>query len=156
MPSFEFKRGGGWNGKDRVFGTKISLFADTRGQPSDIMIDKGNIHDKHFVEKHIENTIGMRKKTLNLDMHYMSAELRRTVRKKGIWVNMDVRNQDYRRKRGPKFRFNGQIYKLRFLIERLNAWVKNIKRLRFKREYNISSFRGFVYLALIIILLRRN
>jgi transposase len=156
VPSFEFERGGGWNGKDRVFGTKISLFADRRGQPGDVMIDKGNIHDKTFVEQHMKNTVGMRKKTLNLDMHYMSAALRRTLRNKGIWVNMNVRTQDYQRKRGPKFRFDKHIYTLRFLIERLNGWIKNFKRVRLRRDYHVSSFKGFVYLALIIILLRRN
>lgn len=156
VPSFEFEKGVGWNGKDRVAGTKISLFADGRGQPSDAIIDKGNIHDKNFVEKHLKNTVGMRKKKLNLDMHYMSADLRRNLRSKGIWVNMKVRDQDYHRKRGPKFRFNEQIYNLRFLIERLNGWIKNFKRLKFRREYHVSSFKAFVYLALIIILLRRN
>ncbi|HCM82614.1 TPA: hypothetical protein DIS60_04615 [Patescibacteria group bacterium] len=48
------------------------------------------------------------------------------------------------------------IYKLRFLIERLNGWIKKFKRLKFRREYHVSSFKAFVYLALIIILLRRN
>lgn len=156
VASFEFQRGGGWNGKDRVFGTKISLFADTKGQPSDVIIDKGNIHDKNFVEKHMKNTAGMKKKKLNLDMHYMSADLRRNLRNKGIWVNMKVRDQDYHRKRGPKFRFDEQIYNLRFLIERLNGWIKNFKRVKFRRDYHLSSFKAFVYLALIIILLRRN
>jgi len=154
--SFEFERGGGWNGKDRVFGTKISLFADINGQPGDVIIDKGNIHDKDFVEHHVRNTIGMRKKKLNLDMHYMSAVLRRELRKKGIWVNMKVRDQDYHRKRGPKFRFDKTIYALRFLIERLNGWIKSFKRIRFRRDYHLAGFKAFVYLALIIILVRRN
>ena len=96
----------------------------------------------------------MRKKMLNLDMHYMSALLRRDLRKKGIWVNMKVRNQDYRRKRGPKFKFDAIIYKFRFLVERLNGWIKNFKRIRMRQEYHFANFKAFVYMALIIILLR--
>ncbi len=104
--SFEFERGIGWNGKDRIAGSKVSIFADKNGQPADVAFGKGNIHDKNFIPIHVKNTIGMRKNILNLDMHYMSALLRRDLRKKGIWVNMKVRNQDYRRKRGPKFKSN--------------------------------------------------
>lgn len=152
--SFEFKRGVGWNGKDRVAGTKISLFADRNGHPADVAFGKGNIHDKNFLPIHVKNTVGMRKKILNLDMHYMSAELRRSLRKKGIWVNMKVRNQDYRRKRGPKFRFDETVYKFRFLVERLNGWIKNFKRIRMRQEYNVANFKAFVYVALLIILLR--
>lgn len=102
----------------------------------------------------MKNTVGMRKKTLNLDMHYMSAVLRRELRQKGIRVNMKVRDQDYRRKRGPKFRFDRTIYNLRFLVERLNGWLKNFKRVRLRRDYHMASFKAFVYLALIIILIR--
>lgn len=156
IPSFEFIRGVGWNGKDRIAGTKISLFADKNGQPGDVAFDKGNIHDKEFVPLHMDNTVGMRKKTLNLDMHYMSAVLRRDLRQKGIKVNMKVREQDYKRKRGPKFRFDRTIYNLRFLVERLNGWLKNFKRIRIRRDYHLASFKAFVYLALIIILIRRS
>lgn len=152
--SFEFARGIGWNGKDRVAGTKVSLFVDRYGYPADAVISKGNIHDKNFIPAHMKNTVGMRKKILNLDMHYMSAVLRRDLRKKGIWVNMKVRDQDYRRKKGPKFKFDETIYKLRFLVERLNAWIKNFKRIRMRQEYHLANFKAFVYMALIIILLR--
>lgn len=152
--SFEFTRGVGWNGKDRIAGTKVSLFADRYGYPVDVVVDKGNIHDKDFIPIHMKNTVGMRKKMLNLDMHYMSAVLRRDLRKKGIWVNMKVRDQDYRRKKGPKFRFDETIYKFRFLVERLNGWIKNFKRVRMRQEYHLANYKAFVYLALIIILLR--
>ena len=154
ITSFEFQRGVGWNGKDRVVGTKLSLFADKKGQPADIVFGKGNNDDRSFLPQHCKNTVGKRKKILNLDMMYMGLTIRRDFRRKGIRINMKVRDQDYRRKRGPKFSFNAQIYNLRFLVERLNGWLKNFRRLRMRRDYNLAMFKAFVYLCLIIILMR--
>ena len=61
---------------------------------------------------------------LHLDKIYASVELRRTMRQKGTHINMETRSRDYIRKRGPKFRFDAEKYKTRFLVERLNAWLK--------------------------------
>ena len=102
----------------------------------------------------MKNTVGRRKKTISLDMKYMSLRLRREMRKKGIRINMKVRDQDYTRKRGPKFRFDEHIYKRRFLLERTNGWLKAFRSLVLRRSYQIASFKALVYLAVIVILLR--
>ena len=67
---------------------------------------------------------------------------------------MEIREGDYIRKRGPKFKFDETKYQVRFQIERLNAWLKNFWRIRIRREYHPAMFKAFVYLALIIILMR--
>lgn len=154
VPSFDFSSTTGWSGKHRVVGTKVSLFTDKKGLPADVGFGKGSDNDRKFLPQHLENTVGKRKKILNLDMMYMSLAFRREMRKKGIKVNMEIRQQDYVRKIGPKFKFNAEKYKVRFLVERTNAWLKNFRRLRIRREYHISMFKAFVYLALLIILLR--
>lgn len=152
--SFEFKNGTGYNGQHKAIGTKVSLFTDKDGLPADVGFDKGNINDKVFLLDHIKNTAGKRKKILNLDMSYMSLSFRRAMRQKGIRVNMQVRTQDFRRKRGPKFKFDVQKHQVRLLVERTNAWLKSFRRLRLRREYNYAMFKAFVFLALIIILIR--
>ncbi len=43
---------------------------------------------------------------------------------------------------------------VRFLVERTNAWLKAFRRIRIRREYKPAMFKAFVYLALIIILVR--
>lgn len=154
IPSFEFKAVTGFNGQKRILGTKISLYADINGLPADVGFDKGSVNDKQFILAHLANTYGKGRRILNLDMSYMNLSLRRELRKINIRVNMKVRAQDFRRKKGPKFKFDQEKYALRFLVERLNGWIKNFKRVRFRRDYHISSFKAFVYLALIIILLR--
>lgn len=154
VTSFRFKNLTGWDGKHKKIGTKVSLISDIKGLPVDIVFGKGNIHDLRFVPKHIKNTSGIRKKVLNLDKGYTSKQLRRDLRNKGIKVNMETRAHDYTAKRGPKFTFDAQKYKVRFQIERLNGWLKSFKRLRTRLEFSISSFKAFVYLALIVVLAR--
>jgi transposase len=152
--SYEFRYCTGWDGHNKKVGTKVSLFTDKSGLPADIAFGKGSVDDKSMLPKHIENTKGMMKKTISLDMKYMSLKLRRDMRKKGIRINMKVREQDYTRKKGPKFRFDEEIYNRRFELERTNGWLKAFRSLVLRRTYHIASFKAFVYLAIIIILLR--
>lgn len=154
VTSFAFSSTAGWDGKNKKIGTKISIFADENGLPADVTFGKGSDNDRKFIPEHLENTVGKRKKVLNLDMLYMGLIFRREMRKKGIRVNMETREKDYKDKRGPRFRLDKEKYKTRFLIERTNGWLKNFRRIRIRREYNISMFKAFVFLALIIILIR--
>lgn len=154
VASFEFSHMTGWDGNNKTVGTKVSLFADANGLPADVAFGKGNTEDKDILPIHLENTVGMRKKVLDLDMKYMSLKLRRELRRKGIRANMKVRDQDYRRKRGPKFKFDEEKYEKRFLLERTNGWLKSFRSIRMRRSFRVSMFKAFIYLALIIILIR--
>lgn len=152
--SFRFRHGTGWDGKHRKVGTKISLLTDQTGLPADVEFGKGSKHDLRFIPTHRKNTHGRRKKVWNLDKGYTSLELRRALRNSGTVVNMGMRRGDYTAKRGPKFGFDREKYQVRFLVERTNAWLKAFKRIRTRVEYKLSNYKAFVYLALIIILLR--
>lgn len=152
--SFRFRYGTGWDGKHRKIGTKISLLTDRGGLPADVVFGRGSIHDLHFLPSHLENTQGRRKRIINLDKGYTSLDLRRSLRNSGTRINMEMRTGDYTRKRGPKFGFDKEKYKARFLIEKCFGWLKAFKRIRLRVEFKLSSYKAFVYLALIIILLR--
>jgi len=154
--SFKFKRMTGWDGKHKKIGTKISLFTDKYGLPADVLFGKGNQYDGDFLAGHIKKTTGRRTKVLNLDKGYTSINFRRDMKKKGTKINMEMRKGDYRRKRGPKFSFDKQKYKVRFLVERTNGWLKSFRHIRTRRDYLPSMFKAFVYLALIIILIRQS
>jgi transposase len=154
VTSFRFMNMTGWDGKHKKIGTKVSLLTDKYGYPADVDFGKGSMDDREFVDGHIKKTKGKCKKILNLDKGYTSADKRRQLRKKGIWVNMEMKRGDYIRKKGPKFAFNKEKYKVRFLVERTNAWLKGFRRLRIRRERHAAMFKAFVYLAIIIILLR--
>lgn len=154
--SFAFTNMTAWNGQHKQIGTKISLFVGKDGLPADVQFGKGNKNDKDFVLDHLKNVAGKRKRILNLDMSYMSLALRRAMRQKGIRINMKVREQDYRRKRGRKFKFDEPIYNLRMEVERTNSWVKAFRALRLRRSPHPAMFKAFVYLALIIVLIRKS
>lgn len=152
--SFRFKALTGWDGKHRKIGTKISLFTDCRGLPADVGFGRGSKHDLRFIPNHLQKTAGTRKETLNLDKGYTSLELRRSLRESGTFINMETRRGDYTAKRGPKFRFDGEKYQVRFLVERTIGWLKAFWRIRIRRDYRVAMFKAFTYLALIIILIR--
>jgi len=154
VTSFRFKRMTGWDGKHRKIGTKISLLTDKNGYPADVSFGKGNMHDLRFVSGHLLKTAGRRKRIMSMDKGYTSINLRRFLRQKGTRVNMETRRGDYRHKRGPCFSFDEDKYKIRFLVERTNGWIKAFWRIRIRREYKPAMFKAFAYLALIIILLR--
>lgn len=152
--SYRFSRGVGRDGRHKKPSTKISLLTDIIGLPADVQFGKGNLPDPSFLSSHLKNTSGRRKKILNLDKIYVSLNLRREMRSKGTFVNMEMRHGDYIRKIGPKFKLKEDKYKVRFLIERTFAWIENFKRCKFRLDYTLSSFKSWVYLALIIILIR--
>lgn len=154
VTSFRFRQLTGWDGKHKKIGTKISLFTDIKGRPADVSFGRGSKHDLKFVPDHLQKTVGTRKTTLNLDKGYTSLELRRNLKNAGTFVNMEMKRGDYVAKRGPKFRFDKDKYKVRFLVERTVAWLKAFWRLRIRRDYRVAMFKAFTYLALIIILIR--
>ena len=154
IKSYRFKAQVGWDGRHQVNGTKISLLSDIDGLPADAIVESAKTFDGNFVDRHMENTCRRRKKILNLDKIYVSLKRRREYRNKGTYVNMQTRSKDYIHKRGPKFQVKEEKYQVRFKIERTFAWVENFKRVKYRVDRYISSYRAFVYLALIIILIR--
>jgi len=154
ITSFRFSCCTGFSGKHKKCATKVSVLADKNGFPADVLFEKGNIPDLDFVTPHMENTRGRAKKILNTDKGYTSLQKRRELRKMGIRVNMEMRKGDYIRKIGPKFKLNEELYHTRFTIERLFGWLKSFKRCRLRQEFTMSSFKAFIYLSLIIILIR--
>lgn len=152
--SFRFQRMTGWDGKHKKIGTKISIFSDRNGLPADVLFGKGSKHDTKFLSGHIKKTHLRRKRLINLDKGYTSLSFRRIMRRKGTKINMQTRTGDYIAKRGPKFRFDELKYKTRFLVEKLVGWLKNFWRIRIRRDRLPAMYKAFVYLGLIIILLR--
>jgi putative transposase len=152
--SFNFKGLVGFSGKHKKYGTKISVLSDAKGLPYDMEFGKGSKHDLKFVQKHLDNTSKKKKQILNLDKGYTSIDLRRDLAKKKIKVNMETRTKDYHHKRGPKFKLNEVVYKLRFNLEKTFGWMKAFRRVRTRKDRYVSLFKAFVYLAAIIVLIR--
>jgi len=128
ISTFRFRRLTGWSGKHKKPSTKISLLTDIKGLPAHVAFGKGEMDDRDFVEEHIQKGAYRRKiKELNLDKGYTSAPLRRNLRKKGTHINMQTKKNDYIRKRGPKFGFKPEKYRVRFLIEKTFAHIHKFR-----------------------------
>ena len=89
-----------------------------------------------------------------MDKGYTSINLRRDLAAKKIKVNMETRKNDYLHKKGPKFKLNQAVYKLRFHIEKTFGWLKSFRRVRTRKDHSSAIFKAFVYLAAIIVLVR--
>jgi len=89
------------------------------------------------------------------DKGYDSRELRRYLRRRGIKANIPERQYKRRRKRGRPYKYDKDLGKSRFVVERTNAWLKSFRRLHFRWDRTSGSFEAFVLLACIVVCLRR-
>lgn len=152
VPSFNFLDTTGYSGKYKKTGTKISLLVDFLGTPLNVVFASGNRHDAPFAIATIANNCLGKPKTILGDKGYDSDKLRAFLKRAGIYPNISPRNIK-NRKVEPDY--NKILGKMRFKVERTNAWIKSFRRLHFRFDYTLVSFKAFTYLAMIVICLRK-
>ena len=152
IPSFDFTDTTGYFGKYHKVGTKISTLVDFLGTPFNIIFAKGNKHDAPFAIPTISNNPVGKPETILADKGYDSNKLRTFLTSVKIHPNITPRNIKGR-KSIPDY--NIPLGKMRFKVERTNAWIKSFRRLHFRFDYTLTSFKAFTYLALIVICLRK-
>lgn len=152
IPSFSFLDTTGYSGKYHKTGTKISNLVDFLGTPFNVVFASGNTHDMPLaIPTIINNTVG-KPSIILADKGYDSNPFRLNLNKFGINTNIPNRNIKNREKQKD---FNIPLSKMRFKVERTNAWIKNFRRLRFRFDYTLKSFQALTYLALIVICIRK-
>ena len=153
MPSFNFADTTGYSGKYNKTGTKISTtLVDFLGTPLNILFAPGERHDMPLaLPTVVNNSIG-KPGTLLADKGYDSNKFKLKLRKLGINPNIPQREMKGRKKQKD---YNIPLGKMRFKVERTNAWIKSFRRLHFRFDYTLVSFKAFTYLALIVICLRK-
>jgi transposase len=87
------------------------------------------------------------------DRAYDSDPLDEALKEQGI--EMIVPHRKNRKKRSTQDGRKLRRYKRRWKIERLFAWLHNLRRLVVRYEYKAENFLGMVQLACIVILLRK-
>jgi transposase len=152
IPSFEFTDTTGYSGKYHKTGTKISNFVDFLGTPLNIIFAPGNHHDLPLALPTISNNPVGKPDNLLADKGYDSDKLRLELNKLNIKPNIPQRNIKGRDK-DPDY--NTPLGKMRFKVERTNAWIKSFRRIHFRFDYTLASFSAFVFLALIVICIRK-
>jgi transposase len=161
IQSFAFKEKTGYSGKHHRTGTKISTISDETGIPIAMVVSQGNIVDITLANDTVEN-IRIAKGSilggnLNGDKGYDCLEFRQYAAEWGLIPNIPKRSctKGDADKTLWLYMYNKREGKKRYVIERTNAWLKSFRRIRHRFDYKASSFEAFLYLAIIVICVRR-
>lgn len=152
VPSFNFLDTAGYSGKYKKTGTKISTLVDFPGTPLNIVFASGERHDMSLAIPTITNNSIGKPNIILADKGYDSDPFRFKLNNLGINSNIPQRNIKNRKQQSN---YNIPLGKMRFKIERTNAWIKSFRRLHFRFDYTLVSFKAFTYLALIVICIRK-
>jgi transposase len=163
ISSFAFKDTTSYSGKHHKIGTKISLIVDSLGIPVAALETEGARHDAplaipttqkipQFLIKEIEKMLG--------DKGYDDTKIRIFLDNLGIVPDIPQRElpmsweEKIRRREQIKLK-NEKSNNKRFVVERTNAWTKSFRRLRFRYDYTMLSFTGFLNLAFCVMCVRK-
>ncbi len=152
VQSFNFLDTTGYSGKYHKTGTKISTLVDFLGTPFNIIFASDETHDMPLAIPTIANNSVGKPRTILADKGYDSDPFRFKLKQNEIDTNIPNRNIENRKRQKN---YNISLGKMRFKIERTNAWIKSFRRLRFRFDYTLASFQALTYLALIVICLRK-
>lgn len=125
---------------------------DFLGTPLNVVFASGEEHDCPYAFPTITNNSVGKPRIILADKGYDSDKLRLNLNQLGISSNIAVRDFGSRKK---TISYSVSLGKMRFKIERTNAWIKSFRRLHFRFDYTLTSFKAFTYLALIVICLRK-
>ena len=161
------KRGGesvGYQGRKKEKTSNMLILTDKQGVPigwSDPI--SGEHHDSYKLkETAMEIFNQMEGMTLNLDGLFLNAdagfdvkEFRELCESKGIFHNIDFNKRRSKTDVDTDYLLDNELYKERFSVEQLNAWVDGFKTLRFRYETRSSNWMALHCLAFSIIFIRK-
>lgn len=160
LQSFAFKEKTGYSGKHHRTGVKMSVIVEGSGIPIAMVVAKGNIVDITLAEATVDS-ICIAKSAIQGsdflgDKGYDCLDFRIHVAEYGSMPNIPKRKTTkVRDKHIWYYVYNKEKGKLRFVVERTNAWLKSFRRLRMRFDYKASSFEAFLYLAILVLCVRR-
>lgn len=152
VQSFNFMDTANYSGKYKRTGTKISTLVDFLGLPFNIIFASGETHDMPLAIPTIVNNPVGKPDMILADKGYDSDKFRFKLSQIGI--NSNIPQRDIKNRKSQE-NYNIPLGKMRFKVERTNAWIKSFRRLRFRFDYSLISFQNLTYLALIVISLRK-
>lgn len=158
VPSYRFKQGVGYSGKHKQNGVKLSAVVGEEGLPLSVKLASGNIHDLPLALPTLDEIKAGRQTRPGLvlaDKGYDSRVLRAALRTRGVKTNIPERHYRKRRKRGRPPKYDTELGKTRFTVERTNAWFKGFRRIHFRFDRTLVMFEAWVLLACVVICVRR-
>src|SRR5215217_4418382 len=170
IPSQEFTEQTGYSGKHRAVGTKLSLLVDRAGTPLAVSVAPGNYHDGALgfltlanifkplpiLRDILPDAAKTAEPALLADKGYDSLRFRRFVQEHGFRPLIPPRSCI------PPEQAAGELYaedvtlqRKRYVVERTLGWLKGFRRLRYRVDRSAASFHAFVYLAVLVLCVRR-
>jgi transposase len=152
----------GYQGRKKRKTTNALYLTDRQGLPLAMSEPvAGNHNDLFDIEVHFEQVtstleaadIAVDGLFLNADAGFDAMELRRLCDSKGIMANFakNKRNASF----DSDHYFDEKLYQQRYSIERTNAWMDSFRSLLNRFDTTLTSWKGFNYLAFIVIALKK-
>ena len=90
---------------------------------------------------------------INADAGFDTQKLRNLCEGKGIIANISFNKRNGKKDRGEYF--DQELYDERYAIECTNAWMDSFRSLLNRFDTTVSSWKGFIFLAFIVIGIRK-
>lgn len=160
VQSFAFHDTTGYSGKHHAVGTKLSTLVDGNGIPLAICFAQGNRHDSVLAPLTLTSLqfapSRLSSASLLADKGYDSKQFRAFVVQQQLVPFIPRRkNGRVRKKYQLLYLTNKTLQKKRYVVEQTNSWLKSFRRLRMRFDYTLVSFQAFVYLAILVICIRK-
>ncbi len=122
----------------------------------------GNHHDAYKLNEHFNDMLQKLEKScvptqglfLNADAGFDTREFRKLCSSREIIANIVENGRKSKSKQG-KYIFDRLLYKYRFVIERINAWLDAFKAILVRFETKDETWKSLWLLAFTVILLRK-
>lgn len=158
VPSYEFSDRTGFSGKHGATGMKVSLIVDADGLPLGISLAQGWVHDQALARLTVWHmrTPYRPRGTLNADRGYDGFGVRTFLKHLGLQPNIPARRGTHVRAGFEEvYRYDKALGRQRYVIERTNGRLKSFRRLHFRFDRTSASFEAFLWLAVLVLCVRR-
>ena len=145
--------------------TNALFLSDNQGLPLAVATSQsGNHHDLHDIEQLFEELCKVLQEAdvdlsgvfMNADSGFDAQKLREKCSEKQIEANIDINERNNKEQLPDKYvYFDELLYKRRFVIERMNAWIDSFKALLIRFETTTKAWRALHFLAFAVILCRK-
>jgi transposase len=145
--------------------TNALFLSDNQGLPLAVATPQsGNHHDLHDIEQLFEELCKVLQEAdvdlsgvfMNADSGFDAQKLREKCSEKQIEANIDINERNNKEQLSDKYvYFDELLYKRRFVIERMNAWIDSFKALLIRFETTTKAWMALHFLAFAVILCRK-
>jgi transposase len=144
--------------------TNALFFSDNQGLPLAMATPQdGNHHDLHNIQELFEELCQLLREAevdlkgvfMNADSGFDAHTLREQCADRQIEANIEVNDRNTQQPSNEYVYFDDLLYKRRFVIERMNAWIDSFKALLIRFETKVSNWMALHFLAFTVLMCRK-